>query len=59
MKRIHRTLAPLLLLLIVSLSLQAQESPTPGGLAWLAQTDWEGPVTVIDLVKFKPGGEES
>ena len=59
MKRIHRTLAPLLLLLIVSLSLQAQEPSTPGGLAWLAQTDWEGPVTVIDLVKYNPGGEES
>ena len=39
--------------------LQAQESSAPGGLAWLAQSDMEGPVTVIDLVKFKPGGEES
>ena len=37
----------------------AQESSAPGGLAFLAQTDWEGPVTVIDLVKFKPGGEIS
>ncbi len=39
--------------------LNAQESSAPGGLAFLAQTDWEGPVTVIDLVKFKSGGEES
>ena len=37
----------------------AQESSASGGLAFLAQTDWEGPVTVIDLVKFKPGGEIS
>lgn len=37
----------------------AQESSAPAGLAWLAQTDLQGPVTVIDLVKFKPGGEES
>ena len=37
----------------------AQEPSAPGGLAMLAQTDREGPVTVIDLVKFKPGGEES
>ena len=37
----------------------AQESSASGGLAFLAQTDWEGPVTVIDLVKFKPGGERS
>lgn len=57
MKRIHHTLAPLLL--IVSLSLHAQVSSAPEGLAFLAQTDREGPVTVIDLVKFKPGGEES
>ncbi|MFP6582932.1 MAG: DUF1330 domain-containing protein [Candidatus Hydrogenedentota bacterium] len=59
MKKAYRTLAPLLLLLIVSLSLQAQESSPPGGLAFLAQSDHEGPVTVIDLVKFKPDGEES
>lgn len=52
-----------LLLVLVSafliIGLQAQESSAPGGLAWLAQSDMEGPVTVIDLVKFKPGGEES
>ncbi len=59
MKKAHRTFAPLLLLYIVSLPLQAQESSAPGGLALLAQSDWEGPVTVIDLVKFKPRGEES
>ena len=40
-------------------SVNAQEPSAPGGLAFLAQTDWEGPVTVIDLVKFNPGGEES
>lgn len=29
-----------------------------GGLAALTQSDVEGPVIVVDLVKFKPGGEE-
>jgi uncharacterized protein (DUF1330 family) len=59
MKKIHRSLAPLLLLLLVSPSLMAQETSAPEGLDWLAQTDLEGPVTVMDVVKFKPSGEES
>ena len=59
MQKTHRTLAPLLLFFIVSLPLQAQESSAPGGLALLAQSDWEGPVTVIDLVRFKPDGEKN
>jgi len=53
------TLLVVLLSAFLITGLQAQESSAPGGLAWLAQSDMEGPVTVIDLVKFKPGGEES
>jgi uncharacterized protein (DUF1330 family) len=48
-----------LLFALLNTGLQAQEASVPGGLAWLAQSDMEGPVTVIDLVKFKPGAEES
>lgn len=39
--------------------MNAQESSAPQGLALLAETDRKGDVTVIDLVKFNPGGEES
>jgi len=59
MKNPCRNPLPLLLLFILSLPLQAQEPSEPGGLAFLAQSDREGPVTVIDLVKFLPGGEGS
>ncbi len=55
----RRTLLMLLVSAFLSTGLEAQESSAPEGLAWLAQTDMAGPVTVIDLVKFKPGGEES
>ena len=48
-----------LLFAFLTTGLRAQESSAAGGLAWLAQSDMEGPVTVIDLVKFKPGGEDS
>jgi uncharacterized protein (DUF1330 family) len=41
------------------LGANAQESGEVEGLAFLAQSEMEGPVTVVDLVKFKPGGEET
>jgi len=50
-------------LALISLSFllcaNAQEPSEVEGLSFLAQSDTEGPVTVIDLVKFKPGGEET
>ena len=42
-----------------NLGANAQESGEVEGLAFLAQSDMEGPVTVVDFVKFKPGGEET
>jgi|TARA_B110000914_G_scaffold19044_1_gene14431 uncharacterized protein (DUF1330 family) len=45
--------------LVLSSVTNAQDSSAPTGLAFLAQSDWEGAVTVIDLVKFTPGGNES
>ena len=50
-------------LALVSLSFllgaNAQELDEVEGLAFLAQSDMEGPVTVVDLVKFKPGSAEA
>ena len=50
-------------LALVSLSFllgaNAQVSGEVEVLAFLAQSDMEGPVTVVDFVKFKPGGEET
>lgn len=37
---------------------QAQSRAQQGGLASLAQSSMQGPVVVIDLVKFNSGGEE-
>lgn len=59
MRNSHCALASLLLFVTAGSPLRAQESSAPRGLAFLAQTDWEGPVTVVDLVKFKPQGEQS
>ncbi len=59
MVKIYCTVALLAPLFLAGLPGHAQESPTPTGLAWLAQTDMEGPVTVMDLVKFRPDGEKS
>ena len=42
-----------------NLGANAQESGEVEGLAFLAQSDMEGPVTLVDFVKFKPGGEET
>jgi len=42
-----------------NLGANAQESGELEGLAFLAQSDMEGPVTVVDFVKFKLGGEET
>ncbi len=55
----RRAILMSLMFAFLNTGLQAQESSAAGGLAWLAQSDMEGSVTVIDLVKFKPGGEES
>lgn len=59
MVKIYYTVASLALLFLAGLPGHAQESLTPTGLAWLAQTDMKGPVMVMDLVKFRPDGEKS
>ncbi len=38
-------------------SLAQADDPPPSGLAALAQSSYDGPIVVMDLVKFKPGGE--
>ena len=59
MVKIYYTVASLALLFLAGFPGHAQESLTPTGLAWLAQTDMKGPVMVMDLVKFRPDGEKS
>ena len=50
-----RTLVAFICYIALAASIRAQQP----GLAYLAESDREGPVTLIDLVKFKPGGEAS
>ena len=41
----------------LAVSLAQADDPAITGLAALAQSKYDGPIVVMDLVKFKPGGE--